>query len=46
MGWDEVAVAPLHWLKQVNLDFIDCFFLLNFQSFLKATYFKIELKLF
>ena len=19
MGWDEVAVAPLHWLKQVSL---------------------------
>ena len=42
MGWDEVAVAPLHWLKQVNLDFIDCFYLKIFKAFLKQHILKLS----
>ena len=42
MGWDEVAVAPLHWLKQVNLDFIDCFYLEFFKAFLKQHILKLS----
>ena len=41
MGWDEVAVAPLHWLKQVDLISITC--LLFFLSYVDLSFVFLEL---